>query len=55
MYMSTDIMCLPPITNGNGHINPRFFFTFPGPKNTMVKELFMKKKFVVCKRRDLYG
>ena len=48
-------MCLPPISSGNGHINPHFFGTFHRSKNTMVKEPFMKIIFDVCQPEDPNG
>jgi len=55
VYAHGGVMCLPPISSGNRHINPRFFLTFPSPQNTMVKEPFMKKIFDVCQPEDPNG
>jgi hypothetical protein len=33
---------------------PTFFLTFPRPKNTVVKEPFLGKKFDECKSQDPY-
>ena len=55
IYAQGGIVCLPLISSGNGHINPRFFRTFPIPKNTMVKEPFIKKIFDICQPEDPNG
>jgi len=50
LYAYRGIPCLPPLTNGNGRINQRFCGTFPRPKNTLVREPFLKKEFDVQKK-----